>query len=173
MCEAVPSPAGKRLGAFGGDPRALNALKHGLTSQTVLAEEESAYYCALEALQEDYEPQTAYERALVRRPARLIVGLERAAMVEARSFAAIFPGDAAENAPGQGFSRLAFCLSGLERVRSAFDYHEGHEARLRTRRKTQVENYRGAFLCRSRQRRTSFVVFVSFVVYQMLRSAKP
>ena len=69
------------------DCRAGNALTHGLTAQRVLEAEREAYEQHHMKLELEYEPETAAERALVRRVARLIVRLDRAARVDAVAFA--------------------------------------------------------------------------------------
>ena len=76
--------------AFGVDPRALNALTHGLTSKHVLKAEIAAFDIALESLRKQHEPVGVCEEALMRRIARLVVRLERAAQIDALCFAQCF-----------------------------------------------------------------------------------
>ena len=65
-----------------------NAMRHGLTAETVIhALEDSADYAAFElAVTVDYEPQTAVERELVLRLASLLWRLRRATTIESGLF---------------------------------------------------------------------------------------
>ena len=84
---------GAATGAFGLEPRTLNALTHGLTSARVLREEGAAFDRVLGRLVLEHDPRTVMEQALVRRIARMIVRLERAALVDAVTFANCFSED--------------------------------------------------------------------------------
>src|SRR4029450_11145663 len=61
-----------------------NAIRHGLTAETVIdALEDAAHYKAFErAIKSDYSPQTAIESQLVSRLASLLWRLRRAVMIE-------------------------------------------------------------------------------------------
>jgi hypothetical protein len=65
-----------------------NAIRHGLTAETVIhALEDAADYAAFElAVTVDYEPQTAVERELVLRLASLLWRLRRATTIESGLF---------------------------------------------------------------------------------------
>ena len=65
-----------------------NAVRHGLTAETVIgALEDADDYASFElAVTADYEPQTAVERELVLRLASLLWRLRRASMTESGLF---------------------------------------------------------------------------------------
>jgi hypothetical protein len=92
MIPAVPSiywalrRAPKPPGSFGRPRR--NALRHGLTSETIIAAFEDAEdYQAFEAaVIADYDAETAVERELVRRLASVLWRLRRATGIETSLF---------------------------------------------------------------------------------------
>ena len=102
---ATGAAPGKELTANAAvDPRAANAVTHGLTAEAVLESERKEYESTFAALQDTYEVKSAIEGAWLRRIARLIVRLDRAARIDAVTFAECFGGDAGE----AGMSPLRF-----------------------------------------------------------------
>jgi hypothetical protein len=72
----------------GKDRSRRNALRHGLTAETVIAEIEDPqdYRCFEAAVTADFSPETAVERQLVLRLASLLWRLRRAAAIETGMF---------------------------------------------------------------------------------------
>jgi hypothetical protein len=72
----------------GKDRTRRNALRHGLTAETVIAEIEDPqdYRCFEAAVTADFSPETAVERQLVLRLASLLWRLRRAAAIETGMF---------------------------------------------------------------------------------------
>jgi len=74
----------------GPDPRALNALTHGLTARRVLEHEKDKYEGNLRALVPDTSGVGPVELALLRRTALLCVRLDRAGTLESVGYANCF-----------------------------------------------------------------------------------
>ena len=102
MTKDIPLSEGLPVTAIGGvDPRSMNAVRHGLTARRVLESEAEAYKAAFDALQRECGCTKVVELALLRRVAHLIVRLDRAALIDALSFAECFE-DAPSTGSGQG-----------------------------------------------------------------------
>ena len=78
-----------------------NAVRHGLTAETVIADlEDAADYQAFEAaVIADYDAQTAVERELVLRLASVLWRLRRAIGIESRIFESVTQGSAKQDDP--------------------------------------------------------------------------
>ena len=81
-----------------------NAVRHGLTAETVIADlEDAADYQAFEAaVIADYDAQTAVERELVLRLASVLWRLRRAIGIESRIFESVTQGSAKQDDPLSG-----------------------------------------------------------------------
>lgn len=84
--------------------RPTSAITHGLTAKAVLDCEEREYLETVEKLQRTFPCQTVIEEAWLRRIARLIVRLDRAARIDAACFAECFGAVSDE----RGMSALRF-----------------------------------------------------------------
>jgi hypothetical protein len=85
-----------------------NALRHGLTAETVIADlEDAADYQAFEAaVIADYDAQTAVERELVLRLASVLWRLSRATGIESGIFESVVEGSSKEDDPLSGGAQL-------------------------------------------------------------------
>ena len=105
----------------GKDRSRCNALRHGLTAETVIADLENAEdYQAFEAtIIADYETETAVERELVLRLASVLWRLRRAIGIESGIFESVPLGQSRTTIRSQAEHRTTGNRSALCRVRSA------------------------------------------------------
>jgi hypothetical protein len=85
-----------------------NAVRHGLTAETVIADlEDAADYQAFEAaVIADYDAQTAVERELVLRLASVLWRLRRAIGIESGIFESVTEGSTKQDAPLSGKAQV-------------------------------------------------------------------
>ena len=92
----------------GKDRSRCNAVRHGLTAETIIADLEDAEdYQAFEAaIIADYDAQTAVERELVLRLASVLWRLRRAIGIESGIFESVTEGSAKQDDPLSGGARV-------------------------------------------------------------------
>ena len=85
-----------------------NAVRHGMTAETVIADLEDAddYQAFENAVIADYDPQTAVERELVLRLASVLWRLRRATGIESGIFESVAEGSSKEDDPLSGGSQV-------------------------------------------------------------------
>ena len=85
-----------------------NAVRHGMTAETVIADLEDAddYQAFENAVIADYDPQTAVERELVLRLASVLWRLRRATGIESGIFESVAEGSSREDDPLSGGSQV-------------------------------------------------------------------
>jgi len=97
-----------------------NAVRHGLTAETVIADlEDAADYQAFEAaVIADYDAQTAVERELVLRLASVLWRLRRATGIESGIFESVTPESVNDDDPPSGEAQVKPAIDRLYVVRA-------------------------------------------------------
>lgn len=106
------------------DPRARNALKHGLTAKHVHEAELAAFEAAFTELVQTHAPVGPHELALCKRIAHLTVRLGRAGELEGELFAACYEEGAFDQL---AFERLVHSIGRYERAIARSLAKTGHE----------------------------------------------